>query len=349
MYSTVPKPHTCRNCGIVGHLYKDCPHPIMSFGLLCYRVRPSAPAPAPPEPLERRIEYLMVQRKDSLSFMEFIRGKYDLANTAYIVHLLSFMTHHERRLLMVRTFAELWNQVLYQNFTPRHTQEYNDARIKFEALQKSSLESLIAATTTDYTEPEWGFPKGRRRLREEDVHCAVREFCEETGVVKDDIDLAAAPPFEEIFYGTNNVLYRHVYYCARLSRNVDRAFVVDPHNINQAREVRQICWFPYDQVLRRIRSHNKERKSLFTTAHADILRTLSGAEPKVGPKKRSIETALTAIYGLSNIVLNPNATPFYCHRSGDHGLPAPPGREGGADAVAGVAHVPRGADGVVGL
>lgn len=313
-----PKLHTCRNCGLMGHLYKDCPHPIMSFGLICYRVRPASSAA--PEPIDRRIEYLMIQRKDSLSFMEFVRGKYDLANTAYINHLLSFMTHTERRLLLTASFNELWTQVLYQNFIPRHAQDYNDAKVKFETLQKSSLESMIRNTTTDYTEPEWGFPKGRRRLREEDVDCAVREFCEETGVVKGDIELVAnTPPYEEIFYGTNNVLYRHVYYCARLSRNVDREFYVDPANINQAREVRQVCWFPYDQILRRIRAHNKERKSLFVNAHMEIVKSLvnPGAErvpdPLAKPEKRNIEAALTSIYGLSNIVLNPNAKPFYCN------------------------------------
>jgi 8-oxo-dGTP pyrophosphatase MutT (NUDIX family) len=283
----------------------------MSFGLLCYRIRNVAD-----QPTSRSIEYLMIQRKDSLAFMEFVRGKYDLANKAYINHLLSFMTHIERQQLLSATFNDLWNQVLCQNFIPRHTQDYNDARVKFETLQKISLETLVRNTTTDYTEPEWGFPKGRRRLREDDVDCAMREFCEETGVVKGDIELMRnAAPYEEIFYGTNNVLYRHVYYCAQLCRNVDREFVVDPTNMNQAREVRQVCWFPYDQVLRRIRSHNKERKALFMNAHNDILRVVDGANgaDESELKKRSIETALTSICGLSNIILNPNAVPFYCN------------------------------------
>ena len=53
----VHRQHTCRNCGEVGHLYKSCPQPIMSFGIICYRIN------------EGKIEYLMIQRRDSLSFM----------------------------------------------------------------------------------------------------------------------------------------------------------------------------------------------------------------------------------------------------------------------------------------
>jgi len=243
----------------------------MSFGILCFRRNGLVP------------EYLMIQRKDSLSFMEFIRGKYDVHDIAYITQLLSHMTVAERGLLLHSTFNELWNHVWYQAFLPRHTQEYFDARNKFETLVKgvttagvigptyTNLEALIRNSSCDYTEPEWGFPKGRRRLREEDIDCAVREFCEETGFTKNDLKLYHhIPPFEEIFFGTNQVLYRHVYYVAELVGDASRVIVVDPNNINQAREVRQVAWFPAGQVVQRIRSHNRERKALFRSAN-DII------------------------------------------------------------------------------
>jgi len=32
------KTQNCRNCGINGHIYKNCPHPIISFGIICYKI-----------------------------------------------------------------------------------------------------------------------------------------------------------------------------------------------------------------------------------------------------------------------------------------------------------------------
>lgn len=262
-------PHTCRNCGMQGHLYKDCPHPIMSFGLICYRERAS----------DKRIEYLMIQRKDSLSFMEFIRGKYKPDQIQYIVQLLGCMAVNEREMLLRCSFEQLWNIIWFQPSLPRQTTEFQDAKRKFDMLKSGvyvggkfiTLQNLIELAPSPYSEPEWGFPKGRRRLREEDIDCAVREFCEETAIEPSDIKVISEfPPFEEIFFGTNNVLYRHVYYVARLQGDQTRNPTVDPSNINQAREVRAIAWFEFEETLRHIRDHNQERKELFKQAHQKI-------------------------------------------------------------------------------
>lgn len=264
-------PHTCRNCGLTGHLYKDCPHPIMSFGIICFRQR------------EKDIEYLMIQRKDSLSFMEFIRGKYRHEQIDYICQLLSCMAQTEREQLRTKTFEELWNIIWYQQTLPRQSAEFHEAKRKFDSLKTGvivngthiTLDYLLNISPSPYTEPEWGFPKGRRHLREEDVNCAVREFCEETAFEPSDITLVAdLPPFEEIFFGTNNVLYRHVYYVASLKGDQYRTTSVNPKNINQAREVRAISWFKYEDILKHIRSHNQERKELFQQAHHKIIASI---------------------------------------------------------------------------
>ena len=52
------------------------------------------------------IKYLMIQRKDSLSFMEFIRGKYDTTNIDYIKKLLTNMTISERNMILNYKFED---------------------------------------------------------------------------------------------------------------------------------------------------------------------------------------------------------------------------------------------------
>lgn len=271
------KPNCCRNCGQYGHLYKDCTHPITSFGVICFRINPNTSKP----------EYIMIQRKDSLSFMEFIRGKYDLSQVHYIGQLLSAMTHREREMLVMTPFEQLWNHVWYQPFMPRHTNEFEQAKGKFESLRNGylveggsivALEKLLQLYTSPFQDPEWGFPKGRRRLREEDVDCALREFSEETGISEENLHVVSnIPPFEEIFFGTNSVLYRHVYYVAKMEYHSKYDVVVDPTNVNQVREVRDIQWFTAEDVIEHIRGHNQERKQLFMQAHSRILSTFTPA------------------------------------------------------------------------
>lgn len=264
---------SCRNCGQHGHIYKDCPHPITSFGIICFRTNASG-----------NVDYLMIQRKDSLSFMEFIRGKYDLLQVDYISQLLAGMTVDERTMLMTKPFEVLWNHVWYQPSIPKHTSEFDHAKKKFDTLREGyihdtvgliQLSNLLETHPSPFQDPEWGFPKGRRKIREEDVDCAVREFCEETGFQSKDIRLISdIPPFEEIFFGTNNVLYRHIYYVARVVGDSEKHLHVDPSNLNQAREVRALQWFSANDVITHIRPHNRERKQLFEQAHCKVVAML---------------------------------------------------------------------------
>ena len=270
------RPHTCRNCGHIGHLYRECPHPITSFGIICYRSHPDT----------KNLEYLMIQRKDSLCFMEFIRGKYELKNTDYIRQLLGGMTHQERQILLSTQFEELWNHVWYQPNIPRHTTEFNQAKTKFITLKKGfyqenkyvNMHALIQSSVSTSDEPEWGFPKGRRRIREEDVHCALREFSEETGLLSTDVQLCEDfAPCEEVFFGTNFILYRHVYYVGYIATYGPKSILVDTSNVSQAREVRSIEWFTYEEAVKHIREHNKERKDIFRDVHNKLMKKKGGA------------------------------------------------------------------------
>lgn len=258
------RPQTCRNCGINGHLYKDCVHPIMSFGIICYKIDEL-----------NKIQYLMIQRKDSLSFMEFIRGKYNISDTMYIKQLVSSMTVNEKHLLLKKQFDEIWNYVWYQNNNTsniKHTAEYTESKHKFDYLSNNNVLDNIIKNLVNVSEQEqeWGFPKGRRKLKESDMDCAIREFCEETRLVAEDIEIIRdILPFEEIFFGTNNVLYKHTYYIAKIKNN-NIELLVDQNCIEQIREVRALNWFTYDEVVQHIKLYNIERHQIIQKTHQVI-------------------------------------------------------------------------------
>ena len=58
----------CNNCGKKGHMYKDCKYPVTSCGNIIYSDDSKEP------------RVLMIQRKDSLCYIDFVRGKYDNRN-----------------------------------------------------------------------------------------------------------------------------------------------------------------------------------------------------------------------------------------------------------------------------
>lgn len=259
----------CANCGCGGHTFRVCDLPITSFGVVCYRLDPP--------------EFLLVQRKDSLCYVEFIRGKYTLQNRGYISRLLSNMTLEERQRLMSMTFDALWCSFWQDDRSKRFLNEYNQSRTRFEALKTGfglrtastgeivavDLASLIAASGPGYDETEWGFPKGRRNIDETDNDCAVREFAEETGLTCSDVEqVRPCRSFEETFTGSNKVRYRHVYYVYRtmsedLLTGSEGSSPPRPVSVHQSREIRRVAWFGRSEVLARIRTSNVERREMF--------------------------------------------------------------------------------------
>ena len=256
------RPQICRNCGINGHLYKDCLHPIMSFGIICYKIE------------DNETKFLMIQRKDSLSFMEFIRGKYDLVNLDYIKQLLLNMTISERDMIITSQFEDIWNYLWFQNENSnnnKNNKEFYESKSKFNTLNDNNfIRNYILSIKSIFNEQEWGFPKGRRKIKENDLDCAVREFYEETRIINEDIQVIYdILPFEEIFFGTNGIMYKHVYFVAKLKNN-NVNIKIDNSCLEQVREIRAIKWYTFNEVLSHIKCYNTERISLFKYASNKI-------------------------------------------------------------------------------
>ena len=204
---------------------------------------------------------LMIRRRFTLGYSEFIRGKYELTEKS-VLHLFNQMIPEEIEAIRTNDFDTLWVN-LWNN---EKNNEYAQSKIKFEKVKENNncdynIDNIMKMIVLSFTEPEWGFPKGRRDKSESTLHCAIREFCEETNLKKDNIDvLHNIEPLAENFVGTNGVNYRHIYYLAILHSNVE----VGTNLITSSnfREIGNIGLYDYNTSLSKIRTYHQERKQI---------------------------------------------------------------------------------------
>jgi len=164
---------------------------------------------------------ILIQRKHTIGFIEFIRGKYDVNNPEYIIKLFNMMTFDEKRLLREYNNFDTIRLVIGLKRDLHYKNEYDDAKQKYTELQKNNLiNKLLDKSYTKWTSPEWGLPKGRRNYKEYEIECAIREFSEETGIKYKYINVYRnVKPLEEIYKGINGVVYKHIYYLASIKEN----------------------------------------------------------------------------------------------------------------------------------
>jgi 8-oxo-dGTP pyrophosphatase MutT (NUDIX family) len=241
----------CNNCGKTGHAFHHCKQPITSIGIIVFRYND-----------EKKKEYLLIRRKDSLGYVDFIRGKYPLYNPFYIQNIIDEMTIEEKNRLINYDFDYLWKSLWGEKIGIQYRNEEKTSREKFDALIlgvtsgsiQYSLQSLINNSKTSWKETEWGFPKGRRNFQEKDLSCALREFEEETGYQKSSLKIVQnLIPFEEIFTGSNYKSYKHKYYLAKMDNSIR------PVTEYQETEVSKISWMTIENAEKNIRPYNLEK------------------------------------------------------------------------------------------
>jgi ADP-ribose pyrophosphatase YjhB (NUDIX family) len=246
------KNNVCNNCGKQGHLFHQCKLPITSYGIILFRSTANG------------IQYLMLRRKDSFGYIDFIRGKYLQHNVEQLKNIFNEMSVSEREKIRTQDFDKLWKSMWGEtNIGSQYKSEEIASQKKFDALKNGilinseliTLNTLIDSATTTWQETEWEFPKGRRNFQEKDLECAIREFEEETGLSKKDIIIIDnVMPFEEIFLGSNHKSYKHKYFLAYTDNPTDVL-----QNF-QTTEVSKLEWKTIEECVNSIRPYNLEKK-----------------------------------------------------------------------------------------
>jgi ADP-ribose pyrophosphatase YjhB (NUDIX family) len=287
----------CINCGIYGHTIKLCNSPITSYGIICYTI------------VNNIVKYLMVQRKDSITYIEFIRGKYSLSNVDYIEYLFQNMTVSERNVIKDNSIENLWKMLWSGPISNRLNLEFHDSKIKFEKLQNGylfkrfkepiieniNLNKIIDKVNIEYPnviDLEWEIPKGRRDLNETDIDCALREFEEESGLKVNNISLCnyIKKPIEEVFLSLNKTRYRHIYYIAQHNYN-NSIMLYSKKNKVQCKEIKDSRWMTYDEIMSKLRDTHIQRIELFKRVNKLILSHLACSSKLIVGSTRTVLSA----------------------------------------------------------
>jgi len=124
--------------------------PITSYGILLFYVD-----------FNDQIWYLLAQRRDTIEYTDFIRGRYSQLNLEIYFRL---MTSDERKRLTTYTFDELWDDLWVNHDNSFYKDMRSKAQAKYES-NSSIMNTLLETTVSITTEPSWGFPKGKKNLR----------------------------------------------------------------------------------------------------------------------------------------------------------------------------------------
>jgi len=260
----------CNNCGKQGHLFYQCKLPITSYGIIVFCIDKVLENDM--EIGKQEIKLLMIRRKDTFGYIDFIRGKYSPYNNDHIQNIINEMSLFEKEQILNNTFDYLWKNMWGNSTNHQHKNEENASLKKFEiikngillmnnenSLQSINLRDLIINSSTSWNETEWEFPKGRRDFDEKDLDCALREFEEETGISKNHIKLIQnIMPFEETFVGSNHKSYKHKYFLAYMDYKKNENFL----NNFQKTEVSKMELKNINDCLECIRPYHLEKKEL---------------------------------------------------------------------------------------
>lgn len=236
----------CLNCEIKGHTFKYCRSPIISYGIIVYRIRNS------------QFEYLLLQRRDTVAYIDFLRGKYDLEYEDTFKILLEEMTNEERNRLITFDFDTLWETLWINKKSKTFLNEFDEAKKKFENLDIHNM--VLNTSHSKWDSPEWGYAKGRRSNNEKHLDCALREFSEETGYNLHELDIKKNVYLHELYFGSNSIAYKHEYYLAEIKS--DREPFIDKNNILQSGEIQQLKWVPFKTAINMFREYHSTKRNV---------------------------------------------------------------------------------------
>jgi len=222
---------------------------------------------------KHEIRYQIQQRRDSISFQEYIK---DALPESEIEMHIGLMSKDERKrcvdYYLKDDFQSIWDDLWINHKSRMYKNDIERCCKAFKRNMERYVE-LFLDETKGADGNSWGFAKGRRHYNESERDCAFREFEEETTISKNIMQALRIPPYEELYIGTDKKLYRTVLYPAYIPYIPEIHIKNTPDNIRKtyiSEEVSDIKWLTYSECLQVLDSRKTDilkrlnRNLLFT-------------------------------------------------------------------------------------
>jgi 8-oxo-dGTP pyrophosphatase MutT (NUDIX family) len=216
-----------------------------SYGIICTRFT------------GKEYEFLMIKRRTSYAFTNFVLGKYSIKNEnkntvfSKVHELFSQMTVEEKSLIIYGNFDVLYYTAFCLSKLDITDKKmilfYEKCKQKFELyFSPQILKNLCVGTSSiNHT---WDFPKGRQGVEESTLESAVREFEEETSYNSKNYTLVDKDPL--ILEFKSDVNYKYILYFAYTDKIISA-----PYRI--CNEISDLAWFSASKAKFFLRSEFK--------------------------------------------------------------------------------------------
>lgn len=205
-------------------------------------------------------EMLMVKKRCTYNFVEFVLGHYTGNNRARLLYLFNGMTNDEKLTIMSLDYGNIYYKVFLTNpdspqfnkdgYSADNLARYKVYKQKFmDAFVRDGGQKLrdIVEKSTNI-ETIWEIPKGRKSdPKEKELNCAVRETMEETGVTDFEYNLLMDISPRRMTHMDVNIRYSNWFYIAVIK---DQTYEpqVSFKNMQQVSEVVNMAWMTLDQI-----------------------------------------------------------------------------------------------------
>jgi 8-oxo-dGTP pyrophosphatase MutT (NUDIX family) len=202
--------------------------------------------------VDGKMSVLMTSKRFSYAFNEFVHGKYTMDRES-LIRMFDQMYLEDKITILSLDFTQIWYRV-WLNL--RKTPVFYIAKSKFESnfLVDGGVFLRKLIQRSKNAPKIWEIPKGRKKNKNEaSIHCAIREFAEETNITPKSYKLF--PSAKRTYsYVDKGVTYINTYYIG-YTRSPQEP-VVSFKNKEQVDEIGDIKWMSIEDI--RIVDSNKQ-------------------------------------------------------------------------------------------